>query len=182
MLCDYGGMPSRREEILDAAIRVLGAQGPRGLTHRAVDKAAGLPLGSTANLFSRRDDLMGALVDHMEEADRSQWAKTPRSADLSEMLTELVFRSAQEPMRTVQTARYHLQFARPEETAAANRRLSEELAALLATAGIPAEEAELLSPVLDGFMLRAVTYGAESLPAYDEVAKCLKTLMTGANP
>ena len=42
-------MADRRTAILDAALELVGTLGMRGLTHRAVDAAAGLPPGSTSN-------------------------------------------------------------------------------------------------------------------------------------
>lgn len=50
----------RRIEIADAALAVLAAEGSRGLTHRAVDEAAGLPSGSTSNHFRTRSALLEA--------------------------------------------------------------------------------------------------------------------------
>jgi AcrR family transcriptional regulator len=58
----------RRERVLDAAIAVLGADGPRGLTHRAVDAEAGLPTGSTSNYFRSRAALVEALVGYVRYA------------------------------------------------------------------------------------------------------------------
>ena len=42
-------MTDRRTLLLDAALELVGTQGMRGLTHRAVDAAAGLPPGSTSS-------------------------------------------------------------------------------------------------------------------------------------
>lgn len=53
----------RQNQITDAALEVLGESGARGLTHRAVDKKAGLPEGSTSNLFRSRDALIEATMD-----------------------------------------------------------------------------------------------------------------------
>lgn len=58
----------RRREILAAAMSVLARQGNRGLTHRAVDREAGLPEGSSSAYFRTRDALLGALGDFV--ADR----------------------------------------------------------------------------------------------------------------
>ena len=58
----------RRREILSAATTVLARSGNRGLTHRAVDREAGLPEGSSSAYFRTRDALMGALGDFV--ADR----------------------------------------------------------------------------------------------------------------
>jgi len=64
---------NRQEEILDAAIRVLGSGGPRQLTHRAVDAEAGVPQGSTSNYFRTRDALVEAVVARFTALDRVEW-------------------------------------------------------------------------------------------------------------
>lgn len=53
----------RRRQILAAATTVLAQQGNRGLTHRAVDREAGLPEGSSSAYFRTRDALLRALGD-----------------------------------------------------------------------------------------------------------------------
>ncbi|MCW2736757.1 TetR family transcriptional regulator [Nocardioides sp.] len=58
----------RRREILAAATTVLARQGNRGLTHRAVDREAGLSEGSSSAYYRSRDALIGALGDFV--ADR----------------------------------------------------------------------------------------------------------------
>lgn len=50
---------------------VLARSGARGLTHRAVDAAAGLPDGSTSNCFRSRAALVEAIVARLEELDRA---------------------------------------------------------------------------------------------------------------
>lgn len=48
----------RRTELLDAAIEVLAQKGARGLTFRAVDAVAEVPVGTASNYFASRDDLL----------------------------------------------------------------------------------------------------------------------------
>lgn len=50
--------PERRAELTDAGIRVLAREGARGLTHRAVDAEAGVPIGTASNYFRTRDALL----------------------------------------------------------------------------------------------------------------------------
>jgi DNA-binding transcriptional regulator YbjK len=57
----------RRDRLRDAAIEVLAADGGRGLTHRAVDAAAGLPPGTTKNYFPTRQSLLLAAADRCAE-------------------------------------------------------------------------------------------------------------------
>lgn len=56
-------LTTRRREILEAATSVLARTGLRGLTHRAVDREAGLAEGSTSAYFRSRAALQGALAD-----------------------------------------------------------------------------------------------------------------------
>jgi DNA-binding transcriptional regulator YbjK len=59
----------RRTTIADAALRLLGALGARGLTHRAVDAEAGLPEGSTSYYCRRRADLLALVLQRHAELD-----------------------------------------------------------------------------------------------------------------
>ncbi|OKI02028.1 TetR family transcriptional regulator [Streptomyces sp. CB02923] len=49
--------PERRTALVDAAIEVLAREGARGLTFRAVDAQAGVPVGTASNYFANRDEL-----------------------------------------------------------------------------------------------------------------------------
>ncbi|MFJ7205178.1 TetR/AcrR family transcriptional regulator [Streptomyces sp. NPDC098789] len=64
-----GPAPDRRTLIADAAIATVAAAGLRGLTHRAIDTAAGLPAGSTSYYFRTRTALIGACYARIEERD-----------------------------------------------------------------------------------------------------------------
>lgn len=57
--------PGRRELLADTAIGVLAAHGGRGLTHRAVDQAAGVPAGTTKNYHPTRDALLVAAAERV---------------------------------------------------------------------------------------------------------------------
>jgi len=57
----------RRTALADAGIRVLAQEGARGLTHRAVDAAAGTPRGTASNYFPTRDALIAELVTRIEQ-------------------------------------------------------------------------------------------------------------------
>lgn len=66
-MSDMARNNERRSALADAGIRVLAEEGARGLTHRAVDAAAGTPRGTASNYFPTRDDLISALVDRIGE-------------------------------------------------------------------------------------------------------------------
>ncbi|MDI3387410.1 TetR family transcriptional regulator [Streptomyces sp. B-S-A8] len=59
--------PERRQRIIDAAIRVVGAKGIAGLSHRTVAAEADVPLGSTTYHFKTLDDLLVAALRQANE-------------------------------------------------------------------------------------------------------------------
>jgi DNA-binding transcriptional regulator YbjK len=106
-------VPSRREDLLDAAIGILGRQGMRALTHRAVDAAAAMPPGSAANYFKTRKALLSAVVGRFAEQDLAAWeaiAGFVRPSNPSELATALTayVRLAVGPERHMTIARYGL--------------------------------------------------------------------------
>jgi DNA-binding transcriptional regulator YbjK len=77
-------MPTDRFAVLtDAAIDVLADLGMRGLTHRAVDGRAGLPLGTTSAYFRTRKALIEAVVRRIADLDRADLEanRIPGAAD-----------------------------------------------------------------------------------------------------
>jgi AcrR family transcriptional regulator len=104
-------MANRRDDLLDAAITVLGESGIHGLTHRAVDAAAGLPAGSTSNHFRTRDALLNAVVERFAARERANWDDIAASMcpttpqELAHALTVFV-RDSTGPQRTLTLARY----------------------------------------------------------------------------
>jgi AcrR family transcriptional regulator len=104
-------MLTRREKLLDAAISVLGERGTHGLTHRAVDTAAGVPVGSTSNHFRSRDALLNAVVERFAARERANWedlAATMYPVTPQELARAMaVFaQEATGPHRTLTLARY----------------------------------------------------------------------------
>ncbi|MET9963585.1 TetR/AcrR family transcriptional regulator [Streptomyces sp. NPDC006326] len=61
----------RRNRLRDAAVSVLADAGGRGLTHRAVDAAAEVPLGTAKNYFPTRDALLRAVAERCLEQYRA---------------------------------------------------------------------------------------------------------------
>ena len=59
--------PERRQRIIDAAIRIVGAKGIAGLSHRSVAAEADVPLGSTTYHFKTLDELMVAALRQANE-------------------------------------------------------------------------------------------------------------------
>lgn len=70
----------RRRQLLEAALRVIADHGLRGLTHRAVDREAGLPEGSCSAYLRTRRALQAALAEYVAER---------LLADVDELASEL---------------------------------------------------------------------------------------------
>lgn len=76
---------ARTELIASTAMSLIAERGLRGLTHRAVDEAAGLPPGSTSYYTRTRADLIEAALTWMAEEEEREpgraAADPPGSAD-----------------------------------------------------------------------------------------------------
>jgi DNA-binding transcriptional regulator YbjK len=172
--------PDRRAAIADAAIAVLEAEGGRGLTHRAVDRRAGLPEGSTSNPFPTREALLTAALDRVVELERpaveAMEALVPGgpydAGRAAELLADFV-EALLEPRRAGLTAaRFELELEarrRPEFQRALNRVRTDYLKIverLLPSAGCgrPRQHAPQLLVLLDGLMLNQLFEPASALP------------------
>jgi DNA-binding transcriptional regulator YbjK len=163
-------MSDRRTEILDAALSVLAGTGMRGLTHRAVDGAAGIAPGSTSYYFRSRAALVAGCVDRLVQVDR-EVGTLGAVADRREFLDLLVgvgeVMAGRERERTL--ARYELSVAAmhdPElrellgEGATAVRRMcAAALGGLGATE--PDEAAANVLTAFDGVLFAALVRGEE---------------------
>lgn len=56
---------ARRNLLADAGITVLAREGSRGLTHRAIDAEAGVPIGTTSNYFRSRQTLVSGIFERI---------------------------------------------------------------------------------------------------------------------
>ncbi|MFD7240212.1 TetR/AcrR family transcriptional regulator [Streptomyces syringium] len=80
----------RRTVLADAAIHVLAGEGMRGLTHRAVDRAAGMPPGTTSAYYRTRQALLAGLVRRLVDRDQGELQAIgearPRPHDADELV------------------------------------------------------------------------------------------------
>lgn len=170
---------SRQELIADTALTLLAERGMRGLTHRAVDEAAGLAQGSTSNVARTRAALLEAAVRRLalREAavltpptgphlprDAASAAQDPAAA-LADTVAQALHHYLTDH-RQLLVARYELALEatrRPELREIydrAGREFRETVTALLAAAGATAPERQVLGVIAwcDG-MLFSCTAG-----------------------
>jgi AcrR family transcriptional regulator len=93
----------RRRALADAAIALLASAGVHGVTHRSVERAAGLPAGTASNYFRDREALLVAAAERVVElhhADLDTAAATappppatPSTADTAQRVADLLAES-----------------------------------------------------------------------------------------
>jgi TetR/AcrR family transcriptional regulator, regulator of biofilm formation and stress response len=164
----------RRAELLDAAIRLIGAQGLDAVTHRAVATAAGVPPATPSYYFRSKDDLIDEALRlvadrEIERLREFREALGDAPGDDVGSWVEGIAAWLEEQLegdgRIALLAQYHLQLEgarRPELTgvlrswAAATHGLAEEALSRLG-APDPSRGAILLVCAIDGLRLEAVS-------------------------
>jgi len=79
----------RRDEILSAALRIIGARGADAVTHRAVAEEADVPLSATTYYFASKEELLEqtllmAAREETERMERLVLELAPRSLSVEE--------------------------------------------------------------------------------------------------
>lgn len=167
----HGG---RRALSLDAALRVLAREGARGLTHRAVDREAGLAEGTTSNHFRTRGALLDATLAHHLSLDLAPTAEIDVPAAMSKADAVALLVAAVEHLRRsddLLVARYELflESTRREALAAelgeARGRFRELAERVVAATGCsePAMHGRQLVACVDGLLLDGILGGAGGL-------------------
>lgn len=176
----------RRRELLDAAIRVLAGQGARGLTHRAVDVEAGVPIGTASNYFRSRDRLVTEIFERISERLQPdpevhrELAARPAGHDLfADYVRDIVARLSRERDVTLALFELRLESTRNPQI---RQRLSEWADAGFAadvefnrSAGLPggASEIALFHYALDGLLLDRLTTSIDPHTPTDAVVDAL---------
>ena len=163
----------------DAAIAVLADHGARGLTHRAVDQAAGLSPGTTSNYARTREALLTLTLTRIAELDFAEGAARVAGPGLADDVAQMVHQWITEPGRRRRfLARLELAFEatrRPELRAAYDemgRGFRTEAARLLAAAGSarPERDAWTLIAWVEGTAFYALAgAGGAAVPSLAEL-------------
>ncbi|MGQ0840603.1 TetR/AcrR family transcriptional regulator [Actinokineospora sp.] len=182
----------RRDRITDAAIATLARDGLRGLTHRAVDRAAGLAEGSCSYYFRTRQALLAATVTRLAELDSAALAPVTPLPDridvglLAELMTGVIDRAATVDRERL-LARYELSLEatrRPELRAAlvaVGEQYRELAATLLTAAGVSDAErrGRALVACLDGLMFDRIAGAGRRALEVDEIRRSVREVLRG---
>ena len=177
----------RARQVADAAIAVLADHGGRGLTHRAVDQAAGLPPGTTSNYARTREALLTLTLARIAELDLAEGAAGVAGSGLADGVAQMVHQWIIEPGRRQRfLARLELAFEatrRPELRAAYDemgRGFRIEAARLLAAAGSahPERDAWTLIAWVEGTAFYALAgAGGTAVPSLAELRAQVTSLL-----
>lgn len=109
----------RRALLADAGLRVLATYGARGLTHRAVDREASVPIGTASNYFASRDEMLGALAERIrvrlapDPGRLEEFSEREPSVDLSvDYIRYIVERTTESPELTLALMELRLEASR----------------------------------------------------------------------
>ncbi|MBQ0987971.1 TetR/AcrR family transcriptional regulator [Streptomyces sp. F63] len=189
-----GTRASRPALVADAAIGLLAERGLRGLTHRAVDEAAGLPQGSTSNLARTRAALLELTVRRLAERERAVLGPgdgaLPPSGGLDGLADTLAtaLDGYLSGHRRLLVARYELALEatrRPELRAvydAQGRVFRDMVEAMLGAAGSRAPERHALSLVAwcDGVLFSCTAGSFHTVrPSRRELREGIRELLSG---
>ncbi|MCW2791992.1 MAG: regulatory protein TetR [Nocardioides sp.] len=133
----------RRQQLLDAALHVVADEGLRGLTHRAVDRRAGLPEGSCSAYLRTRRALQAALTEYVAGT---------LAADVAGLAVDLQGCEESEDRAVDLTMRLFLRWLGERELLIAKLELSMEASRDPELAGLLAAYRSRLVEVVDGIM------------------------------
>jgi DNA-binding transcriptional regulator YbjK len=157
-------MADRRTQLAEAALAVVAARGLKGLTHRAVDRATGVPPGTTSNHFRSRASLVAVVAERLEQRDTElleAFAGDGSPADVEALAGDLadVVLALTREHADLTRVRLALSLDQPEAVTEAHRVLVSGLAGVLRVLAVPAAEsrARAVSDYTDGLLLHALT-------------------------
>lgn len=171
--------------IADAAIEVLGSDGLRALTHRAVDTRAGLPQGTCSYHHRTRRSLLGAVLNRIADLDRADMAavrsETAGHNDVVDRAVAVLGRWLG-PGRVRTRARLVLMLdaeARRDLGPEAARLAGDFVAGAATTTGDP-QRARLLVALLDGVVADDLIRGTDRPPTGAELRTRVAAVFTAA--
>lgn len=177
-------MPDRRTQLLDAALAVVADKGLKGLTHRAVDTAAGLSQGTTSNYYRSRAALVEAALDRMLELDAALLADQAAAGppqdvvELAGQLAALVLALAGQHAGLTR-ARLALSLDKPDSVTAGHFQLVGGLEQALAGLGVPdaRTRARDVADYGDGVLLHLLTVRRDEQPDAAAIAAAVRRLL-----
>ena len=158
------GVTSASDDLLDAALAVIGEVGGSGLSWAQIDERAGLTAGTTASLYATLDLLVEAMLARLITLDSEAWLSTgtalqptsirefaDRMAALTVSHVELIGRATR--------ARFALFLGRPQAMTQGQAALLDVITVILDSLGVPdpATRTRHVVDLVGGTALHALT-------------------------
>jgi TetR/AcrR family transcriptional regulator, regulator of biofilm formation and stress response len=166
----------RREEILRATLRLIGARGADAVTHRAVAGEAGVPLSATTYYFASKEDLLEqtlllAAREETERLERLVLELAPLSLSIEEWAAAVAAQIASdvraEPAKHVALFELGLEATRHEQLRGALQRWQDahlrlaEMGCKAIGSAEPRLDATVVVALLTGLMLQQLAGGRD---------------------
>ncbi len=170
----------RREELLQATLRLIGAHGTDAVTHRAVAEEAGVPLSATTYYFASKEELLEqtlllAAREETERLERLVLELAPRSLSVDEwaaaVAAQIAGDVAGEPAKHVALFELGLEATRRQPLRAELQRWQDahlrlaEMGCRAIGSDDPATDARVVVATLTGLMLQQLAGGREDFEA-----------------
>jgi len=164
----------RRDEILSAALRIIGARGADAVTHRAVAEEAGVPLSATTYYFASKEELLEqtllmAAREETERMERLVLELAPRSLSVEEWAAAVAAQISHgveaEPAKHVALFELGLEATRREPLRAEMQRWQDahlrlaEMGCRAIGSNDPALDARVVVATITGLMLEQLAGG-----------------------
>jgi DNA-binding transcriptional regulator YbjK len=185
----------RRYEILEAALRLIGAGGPDAVTFRRVAAGAKAPLSSLTYYFASREELIReAFRLYLREAaafiaSQEQRKRPHTPAGVIELLLEIVQREFSDDPAMVRVEYEMILYATRDPSVAREfnaheRSLEARLARSLEILGAPRpiDAARTLIDLVRGFEIERLTYGEAELGLLERRLRLVVAALIGARP
>lgn len=184
----------RRAELLAAAVDVVADSGLRGLTHRAVDRRAGLPEGTCSAYLRTRVALLVALAEHVagllehrvEALARDLASRADDPVAVAEAVTDLTVGWVRAPSVVRAQAELSLEAARQPDLVVVFEGWRHRLLATVAEIGRragrerPEQDAVVVVAAVEGLLVTAVRMPAgEREPFLREAVPLLVAALHG---
>ena len=166
----------RREDLLQATLRLIGARGADTVTHRAVAKEAGVPLSATTYYFASKEELLEqtllrAAREETERLERLVLELAPQSLSVGEWAAAVSAQIARdvagEPAKHVALFELGLEATRREPLRAELQRWQNaylrlaEMGCRAIGSDDPRMDAQVVVATLTGLMLEQLAGGRE---------------------
>ncbi|MGW4094447.1 TetR/AcrR family transcriptional regulator [Nocardia sp. NPDC004750] len=171
----------RKQELIDATLRVVARDGLAGVSHRTVSREAGQPATAAAYYFAGIDDLLNAALTACMDQDAERMRRLAEAADGGadslRTLAELMAEVAARPDRLLAEYELYLLAARDRALRGPTHRWMAAVADFARRYTADPNLVDVVVGAVDGLLLQALLI--DTPPTADRFEAMLRTLLPG---